>query len=240
MGGPPLASLKHKLAGLALFLLISILLFGLRVVWNPAGAQVGFISDPSAMIWCIAWWPHAIANGLNPFITHAIWTPVGYNLTWATSIPGIALIFAPVTALFGPVVSYNCAALAAPALSGWAGYLLCRRLTTNVWAAFSGGLLYGFSPYEVGHIVGGHLSLTPIFIPPLCVLFFLSLVHNRISARRFVAGLALLLILPFLISNEIFATMTVFGAAALTGAMIFFPTHRPRLLRTIAPLACSY
>src|SRR6185437_4153220 len=104
MPGRLVVSVNQKLAGLALLLLISILLFGLRVVWNPAGTHVGFISDPSAMIWCIAWWPHAVANGLNPLVTRAIWAPLGYNLTWATSIPGLALIFAPVTALFGPVV----------------------------------------------------------------------------------------------------------------------------------------
>ena len=236
----PLGSPLHQFAALLIFLGISIALFGLRVLAAPASAHVGFISDPAAMIWCMAWWPHAIAHRLNPFITKAIWAPIGYNLTWATSIPAVALAFAPLTAAFGPVLSYNCAAVAAPALSAWSAYLLCRRLTSNPGAAFAGGLIYGFSPYEVGHVVGGHLSLTPIFVPPLCVLLTMLVLDGDISFLRFGICLTLLLVLQFLISNEILATMTVFGAAALVVAFVVFPGRRRQLITMLVPLTGAY
>lgn len=180
---------------LVLYALISVVLFGLPVIGRPATAQVGFLRDPSVMMWSMVWWPHAIAHRVNPFITHAIWAPPGYNLTWATSIPAPALLFAPVTVTFGPVISYNLAALLAPAASGWAAFLLCRHLTRNLGGAFIGGLIYGFSPYEVGHVLGGHLSLTFILIPPFCILTVLLLIEDAITRRSFVIGFALLLVI---------------------------------------------
>src|SRR5271157_2794043 len=33
--------------------------------------------DPSLMIWCLAWFPHALTNHLDPFLTRAVWWPVG-------------------------------------------------------------------------------------------------------------------------------------------------------------------
>ena len=39
--------------------------------------------------------------------------------------------FAPLTALAGPLWSYNLLAIAAPALTAWTAYLLCRHLTRD-------------------------------------------------------------------------------------------------------------
>ncbi len=226
--------------GLALYLVISIVLFGAPALANPTTAHVGFLTDPAVMMWCMEWWPHAILHGVNPFITKAIWAPAGYNLTWATSIPAIAIVFAPLTAVFGPVVSYNLAAMLAPALSAWAAFLLCRHLTGNSAAALAGGAVYGFSPYEVGHVLGGHLSLTPVFVPPLCILLALALVEGVISRRTFIIWLAFLLVLQCLISTEVLATMTLFAAIALFAAVVLMPSRRDSLLEMIVPIGCAY
>lgn len=200
---------------LAIYLIVSVLVFGLRVIRHPATVHLGYLSDPSVMMWCMVWWPYALAHRLDPFITHAVWAPVGFNLTWATSIPALALALLPLTSTAGPIAAYNVAALAAPAVSGWSAFALCRHISGDSNAAFAGGLLYGFSPYEVGHVLAGHLSLTPIFIPPLCVLLMLKYAANEMSPRRFTIGLALLLIAQVLISPEILATMTILGACAM-------------------------
>ena len=63
----------------------------------------GLGADPKAFIWCFGWWPYAILHGQNPFVTHAIWAPSGVNLIWTTSVPGLALLFAPLTLIAGPV-----------------------------------------------------------------------------------------------------------------------------------------
>ena len=135
---------------------------GVRLPRAPVAAHPerrvvgGLFRDPQIFVWSFAWWPHAILHGLNPFFTHAIWEPDGYNLTWVTSVPGLALAFAPVTLLFGPILAYNLASILMPALAAWAAFLLCRRLTGAIWPSLVGGYLFGFSAYlfsaELTHI----------------------------------------------------------------------------------------
>ena len=77
--------------------------------------MLGSGRDPEIFVWSFAWWQHALATGQNPFVSHAVYAPDGINLAWATSVPGLAIPFAPLTWLFGPVASYNVAALLLPA-----------------------------------------------------------------------------------------------------------------------------
>jgi hypothetical protein len=231
----------HHLAAFGIYLALSLILTGAPVLAQPTAAHVGLGADPSVMMWCMVWWPWAIARRLNPFISHVIWAPAGFNLTWSTSIPAVALALAPATAAFGPVVSYNIAAILAPALSAWSAFTLCRWLTGNFAAAVAGGLLYGFSPYEMGHVLGGHLSFTINFVPPLCLLLFARLYGQSLSSRRFVASFAAMLILQGLISNEVLATMTAYGAVAwFISYWLLSAVGRARMRAMVAPLAAAY
>ncbi len=139
--------IKSLAAPLALYLVISASYFGLPVAAHPGRTIIGTGADPEIFIWMFAWWPHALAHGLDPFRTNEIWTPDTYNLAWTTSVPGLAALFAPVTLLAGPVASYNLAAVLMPALAAWTAYLLCRYLTGRTWLSLAGGYLFGFSSY---------------------------------------------------------------------------------------------
>ncbi len=229
-----------NLAALACFAILSVLLFGLPIIRYPGTAHVGFGPDPAMMMWFMAWWPYAIGHHLNPFITYVVWPLSGYNLTWTTSIPAIAVALAPVNAAFGPLTAYNVAALLAPALSAWGAFLLCRHITRGLGAAFIGGLLYGFSPCEVGQAIAGHLHMAAVFIPPLCVLLVLSLVEECIGGAGFIVAMALLLALQCLISTEVLATMTLFGTSALVAAAVLVPQSRARIVAALVPIASAY
>ena len=64
-------------------------MFGLPVIGHLGSRIVA--SDPidsSQFMWFLAWWPHAVLHGLNPFVTHAMFVPDGFNLTWSTAMPG--------------------------------------------------------------------------------------------------------------------------------------------------------
>jgi hypothetical protein len=234
-------SRRNDLQAFAIYLALSVLIAGLPVLGDPATVHVGFLSDPSQMMWFLVWWPYALVHGLNPFISHVIWAPTGANLTWTTSIPAVALVMQPVTWTFGPVVSYNVAALVAPALSAWSAFALCKWLTGNFAAALVGGLLYGFSPYELGHLIGGHLCFTFNFVPPLCLLLFSRLLEQGMTRCSFVISFASLLVTQCLISNEVFATMTAFGGLAWVGGFALFPVARRRaLVATLWPLGAAY
>src|SRR5205085_12486037 len=103
---------------------------------------------------------------------------------------------------------YNVLAIAAPALTGFTAFLLCRHLSRSFWPSVVGGYLFGFSTYEIGQMQG-HLNLVlPLFVP-LAVLLVLKRVEGTFGDRAFVVLLALVLIGQFSISTEIFATMPI-------------------------------
>src|SRR5437879_13891328 len=109
----------------------------------------------------------------------------------STSAPLLGLVFGPVTAGWGPVVAYNLAISASLALSAWCAFLLCSRLVRSRVAGAIAGLIYGFSPFMVGHSLGGRSWFAPVF----SLWWFLSFSNWLFRPRR-------LLLRPF----SLFAT----------------------------------
>jgi hypothetical protein len=89
---------------------------------------------------------------------------------WNGSIIFPALVLAPVTDLFGPMVSYDVVAVLGVSLSAWCAFLALRRHTEGWIPAAAGGLLYGFSPFMALQILG-HAQLFIAVFPPLVLLF---------------------------------------------------------------------
>ena len=100
---------RFGLPALAIYLALALIIFGRGLARDPAGSFIGLTADPSVYMWFLVWWPHAIAHGLNPFVTDVLWAPAGFNLTWTTGIPLAGLVAAPITARFGPVVALQSA-----------------------------------------------------------------------------------------------------------------------------------
>ena len=225
---------------LAGYALISLMFFGLPVIEHFRSTAIALNDiDPGAFMWFLAWWPHALTHGLNPFFSHAIFVPDGYNLTWVTSIPGPSLLLAPVTLAFGPVAAYNVLSLLAPALSGWTAYLLCRHITGARWPSLAGGYVFGFSPFMLGALQGApnvaHVELLPIF-----VLLVLRHLEGALSARRFSVLFGLAIVAQFSISVETVAMTTVFGAVALVLAYLLYEQRRAALAGAGRAIALAY
>ncbi|MDA8065404.1 MAG: hypothetical protein M0031_07880 [Thermaerobacter sp.] len=215
--------LKKKVIGLGItfvgYLVVSFLYFGLPAAHS--GINKGFIgygSDPTIFIWSLAWWPYAILHGLNPIVSKVVWAPQGVNLAWATSIPGVSLIAAPLTMIVGPVASYNILTILAPALNGTSAYLLIRYISKSNVGAIIGGYIYGFSSFEVGQLLG-HMMMFINFPIPLLIYAFLKSVNGDIRKGIFITVAAALMALEFLISTELFASMCIFGGLALAVGM---------------------
>jgi len=130
---------------------ISVAVFGVLLVGSPVRVYVGYDTDPSVMMWFLTWWPHALTHNPNPFLTKFSWAPIGYNLAWATSIPGPSLLASTITRRFGPVASYNLLCLMVPAFNATAAFLLCTRLSRRFIVTLAGGYISEFSPSVVGH-----------------------------------------------------------------------------------------
>jgi hypothetical protein len=231
---------RFGLVALAIYLALSMLIFGRGLAADPAGSFVGQTADPSVYMWFLVWWPYAIAHRINLFVTGLLWAPVGFNLAWTTGIPLAGLAAAPITARFGPVVAYNVLCLLSPALAGWTAFLLCRRIAGRFWPALIGGYIFGFSAFMIAEI-RAHLLLVLIFPVPLAVLIVLRRLDEEISATRFILWMALALAAAFMLSLEMFATMTFFGAIALAlAAMLTSGETRRRIYALLPQLAIGY
>jgi hypothetical protein len=230
------------LAALGAYLLVSFFYLGIPVVAHPARDLIGAGSparDPDLFVWMLAWWPHAVLHGMNPIVTHAVWAPQGTNLAWDTSVPGLALLAAPVTLLAGPVLAYNMLAVVLPALAAWTAYLLCRHLTHAFWPSLAGGYLFGFSAYVFGQ-TEGHPHMTSIFLVPPIALVLVRYVEGSLTGTRFVLALALLLGLQISFSTELAFTLTLAIAVSLVVAAILLPASRARLRLMLLPLLAAY
>lgn len=176
-------------------------------------------ADPGQEVWFLAWLPHALATGQDPFFTNAIFFRPGVNLLDNTSMELLGLLLAPVTVTAGPVASFDLAVLLAPACSALAAFALCRRYVTWSPAAFAGGLCYGFGPFLTGDLRYGHLDLTWLVLPPLifCCLDTLLLRGTRRPVPTG-AALGILVVAQFFVSTEMLAITAVTAAVV---AMVF-------------------
>lgn len=176
-------------------------------------------------MWSLGWWPHALTHGLNPFVSHYLFAPTGVNVARAATIPAAALVMSPVTALWGPLVSYNALVVASPALAAFTAYLLCRHIVRRELPALAGGFLFGFGNYELARAqVHGNLML--VFLIPLGVLLALRRLDQQTSRGAYVAMMTALLVAQMGFSTEVLATAVFMGAVMLVAARFLVPAQQ--------------
>jgi hypothetical protein len=227
-------------AALIIYLVLSMIFFARGVIHDFAAAHIAIGSDPSIFMWCLVWWPYAIANHLNPFFTDKIWVPSGFNVAWSTSIPLQSILAWPLTRVWGPVAAFNVLCLLLPALSAWTAFILCRYIVRQPWISILSGYIYGFSPYILGEQIFGHLHLTAALFVPLFAYLVLVHLDGGITRAKFIALMTLLFVLQFLSALEIFATISFCGAIALAIAAVIIPAQqRMKIYRLGASIALS-
>jgi hypothetical protein len=230
---------RRNLLALLAYVAVSVAYLGPHVLPHLGSRVVGDGPDTQIFVWSFAWWPHAIVHSENPVFTHAIFVPGGFNLAWATSVPGLALAFAPATWAFGPVASFNLAAILMPALDAFTAFLLCRHVTRSTWASLAGGYLFGFSSYVLAGSLD-HIHTTAVFLVPLAALLVLRFLEGSLDGRAFAVRFGALLAAQLLISTEILFTLTLAVAGSLLLALLVAPTTRRRIRALAAPLLASY
>ena len=234
---------RGRFDGLAVFGLytaISLFCFARALPGHP-GFYIGREADPPTYMWFLRWWRYAFDHGINPFLTDLLWAPRGFNLAWSAFIPLPAWVVIPIGRALGEAATYNVLCIVALPLAALSAFVLCRRVTGAFWPSILGGYIFGFSPYMLAQMLGGHLNLIFAFPIPLAVLAVLRRLDGEISALPFTLEIAALLVVQFLCGIELFATMTVFGGFTLLVALVLFDGEiRARLFRLIGPLAASY
>jgi hypothetical protein len=112
--------------------------------------------------------------------------------------------------------------LAMPA-SAVAAFSVLLRLRVWLPAAAVGGMIYGFSPYMVGHGLG-HVMLVFAPIPPLIALALVSIAEShKVCVRRGLA-LGLLVVAQFLIEPEVLATVGIAVGVAVLWVLVRWRT----------------
>ena len=235
--------MSRRLPDVAVFVAYAAVSFaysGWRLVPHPGRLVAAASPDFQTFVWSFGWWPHAIGSWTNPFVTHALYAGNGINLTWTATSPGLALVFSPLTAAFGPVVSYNVATLLLPALAAWTAFLLCRHLTRSVWASLVGGYLFGFATSLLGQQLAGHPHVAAVFLLPLIALVVVRYVEGELTGSGVAWRLALLLAAQLWISTEFAFTATLMLVLALALAFWLLPEARGPLRASLRSLAAAY
>ena len=219
----------------------STLLFGWQLWPHPGRAVLGLtiVADPEGVIWEFGWWAHALQTFTNPFVTNAVYYPVGANLTWSPTAPGLGFLFVPLTLLVGPTASYNAALLLEPALAAWTAFLLCRYVTRSIWASVVAGYLFGFSSYTISHVYAGDPNMV-FFLMPLTALVLLRYLREDLDGRGLGWRLGVILALQLIISTELALTLTLaIGAGLLIGYAVA-AAYRKRIVSSLLPICASY
>jgi hypothetical protein len=209
---------------------------------NPTTGWAGSCCDQEQAIWYLGWTPHAIAHGLNPFLTTQIGAPTGVNLMWSPSMPLLGLLGWLPAKIGGPIFGFNVLVVLGITLSGFTTWMVVRRWTGDGIAPIVGGAVYAFSPYVVSH-AALHLNLSTAWIPPLALLLIDDILLTR---RRPVwqSGIALgvLGVAQLLISEELLATSVIAGVV-LVGALAIVRRAgqvRARLAPALAVAATTF
>ncbi len=240
-GGDPGRRDRHRLLATGIVVATYVAL-AVVVYWNAWSTDVTthmqLGGDQYANVWFLRWTPFALLHGLNPLFTTYANYPFGVNLVTNTSSPLLGLLGMPVTLAAGSVATFNVLSTLALAGSATAGYAFARRWTTWRPAAWVAGLVYGFSPYEIGQATG-HLNLTFVVLPPLILLAVHEVtVGQAWSPRRAGVTLGLLVTAQFFVSSEILASTVIMGsvcvvAAAVIGRRSLGDHLRPAVIGTV-------
>jgi hypothetical protein len=174
---------------------------------------LGAGGDPYLFIWCLRWFPWAVAHHQNLLTSPLVWQPLGVNLLWITSMPLLCAAMVPVTILAGPVVAFNMLVLAAPVLAAWCAYRLAFHVTRDGAAALIGGFLFGFGPAEMAaDYATPNLSMS--FLLPCLVWLAVWRLQGRVGRLPAVMLAVAMFLAVFFISTEMFAMAALFGGLA--------------------------
>ncbi|GAA4970619.1 DUF2029 domain-containing protein [Actinoplanes utahensis] len=125
------------------------------------------LGDQAFFEWLLGYGVYTLGHGSDPFFTDLLNVPWGVNLAANTSISVYTILFAPLTFLAGPQISYVTILTLNLAGSAFVWYLFLRRwLTPSTVAAALGGMFCGFAPGFISH-ANGHLNWTAGWVAPL-------------------------------------------------------------------------
>ena len=163
-----------------------------RLWLDPTGRAVLVNSGDQALFeWLLSYAAYTLDAGGNPLVTNLLNAPDGVNLAVNTSATVFGWVFAPVTWLAGPEITFLVILTLNLVATAYAWYwLISRHLGASPAAAALGGLFAGFGPALVSH-ANAHLNWTAQW---LMVLIVWGTFRLRAPGSAFKRGLLLALL----------------------------------------------
>jgi hypothetical protein len=142
---------------------------GIAVTWPHASYLAGRMiatRDAGCYVWDLWWMARSVEHLASPWSTSLLAAPVGTQLGFHTLMPLVGVVMLPVTALFGPTVSFNLLSIALPGLLSYAMYRVARLWLPSQIAAIAAGGFFGYSVI-VDYWAWVHVNLAAgaLFIP---------------------------------------------------------------------------
>src|SRR5262245_39491509 len=194
-------------------------LLSLALSWPlPLHLSTHLTGDPSGdtgvYVWNLWLFRHELLQGRDPFYTSAIFAPTGRaNLSLHNYTVFVNLLSLPLQSWLGLIETFNVLYLVLGVLNAYAMFLLARRLSGSVAAAWLAGVLFAFSPFLTARGTA-HFSL--VAAAPLPI--FLLLLLEVEQAPRLRHGLGLGLTLAWaLYCDPYYAVFCVLLGAAYLG-----------------------
>jgi len=133
---------------------------------NPAHLSRNDNADTILNTWTLAWVNHQMVHDPRHLFDANIFYPERYTLAYSEAMFVQSALAAPVFALGGsPVLAYNLVLLAGFALTGFAFWLLLRRWTGSIAAAYVSGSLAAFNAHvlvRLPHLQAQHPEFVPL------------------------------------------------------------------------------
>ena len=178
--------------------------------------------DWAQEVWFLGWPAYALQHGISPFYSTWMNYPNGINLMQNTSMPLLGVLFAPITWLAGPVVTYSVVLRVGMIASACSAQWVARRLGISRFASLLVGLAYAFSTIESCE-GNGHAFLTFLPLPPLIGYALYALVVGRMRPRRAGLTIGILFAAQALISLEVALMTALCCLVGLLAAVVCYP-----------------
>ena len=181
-------------AGVGLFVYLPILgSINSKILGNVTPTN---IKDGFQFIWNF-WWAKKTCLGMcgDFWYTNYQFFPTGTSLLFHNFSYINLIIMLPIMFLgISPVGAYNLSLIIAIIFSSIGSYFLVYHLTKNKYSSFISGLIYGISPFLIGHILDGQFDLAIIQFLPFWLLFLIKSEESKKIIYPIIAGILLFII----------------------------------------------
>lgn len=240
-----LAVARHPVT-VHLTVLLGYLAAGIAVTWPRAtyltDGKVSANLDASGYVWDLWWMAHCVEHLKDPWTTNYLAAPVGTMLGLHTLMPLPGALMTPVTAAWGPSVSYNLLVIAMPGLLAYVMYRVARLWLPGQAGPLAAGGLFGFSAIMTWQYwMHLNLAAAALFLP-MTLEAVVRMRRHPGFRQALVVGLvlggcmltdqetaimavmlAIVAIAPWLVRRPWLRRLAVVGVAAMTALVVASP-----------------